>query len=327
MFLENIGYKLNSKVRVSLDHIISHPVHMHTEAIEILCVLDGVISISDSALSHKLASGDVYIFNAKDPHRIMTISEKNIILTVQIDITYYKKYFKRLDVMYFICDSFIHKEQLVNELRYLRFLLAQIYLEYNLKQNDSRVETLAKELLNFLMEQFQYYTYSKSRENSYDIVRRQEMKSEDPSYNRIYNIIDYIYANFSKKLRLEDIAKREFLSVPYLSRHIKKACGLSFSELIAVARCEEAERLLGGTNKTIDEIALEVGFCNRKHLNLFFKKWFQQTPSEYRKYLSFQSNFPNTQYGDYDKILAASLLESCLNESSRSKEEPWIYYL
>lgn len=316
MFRENIGYKSNSRVKASLGSILHYPVHMHTSTIEIICVLDGIVSISDSALNHKLSSGDVYIFNAKDPHKIITVSENNIILTVHIDIAYYKRYLKRLDMTYFICDSFINKDQLSGELRYLRFLLSQIYSQYCSKEeNESRLEPLTRELLDFLTEQFQYYTYSKSQENSYDIVRRQEMKSEDPYYNRIYDIIDYIYENFRKKIRLEDIANREFLSIYYLSRYIKKACGLSFSELVTIARCEEAERLLGTTNKTIDEIALDVGFANRKHLATCFKSWFHRTPSEYRRSLSLQiGSHWNPQYSDYDKENAAALLEFYLNE-------------
>jgi AraC-like DNA-binding protein len=317
MFKENIGFKLDSRVRATLENIGYYPAHMHAGSIEIICVLDGVVSISDSALNHKLSAGDVYIFNAKDPHKIVTVSEKNIILTVQIDIDYYKRYFKRLDLMYFICDSFINKDQLAVELRWLRFLLARIYTEYRSKNaSDSRLEALARELLSFLMEQFQFYTYSKSKENSYDIVRRQEIKSSDPYYNRIYDIIDCIYANFRSKIRLEDIASREYLSVCYLSRYIKRACGLSFSELVNIARCEEAERLLGSTNRTVDEIALDVGFSNRKHLASYFKNWFRMTPTEYRRSLSLRSGKGiNPQYGEFDESLAANLLESCLNEA------------
>lgn len=316
MFKESIGFKLNSRVKAVLDNIGYYPAHMHAGSIEIICVLDGVVSISDSALNHKLSAGDVYIFNAKDPHKIVTVSENNIILTVQIDIDYYKRYFKRLDLMYFICDSFINKEQLAVELRCLRFLLARIYMEYRSREvSDSRLESLVRDLLNFLMERFQYYTYSKSKENSYDIVRRQEIKSGDPYYNRIYDIIDYIYANFRSKIRLEDVANREFLSVCYLSRYIKKACGLSFSELVNIARCEEAERLLGSTNRTVDEIALDVGFSNRKHLASYFKSWFRMTPTEYRRSLSLRAGRGiNPQYGEFDESLAAKLLDSCLNE-------------
>ncbi len=312
MFRENIGYKLNAKVKASLECILHYPVHMHTDSIEIICVLDGVVSISDSALNHKLSTGDIYVFNAKDPHKIITVSEKNIILTVQIDIGHYKRYLKRLDTTYFICDSFINREKLAGELRYLRFLLAQIHKEYRFGGvSGLRLETLTRELLNFLTDRFRYYTYSKSQENSYDIVRRQEIKADDPYFNRIYDIIDYIYENFQKKLRLETIAKREFLSIYYLSRYIKNACGLSFSELVNIARCEEAERLLGSTGKTVDEIALEVGFSNRKHLASYFKSWFHMTPSEYRKSLSHQEEgYLSPQYGEYNETYACELLES-----------------
>lgn len=316
MFRENIGFKRNSRVRASMEDISYYPIHMHDSAIEIICVLDGVVNISDSALNHKLSAGDVYIFNAKDPHKLITVSENNIILTVHIDINYYKRYYKRLDLMYFICDSFINREQLVVELRFLRFLLAQIYTEYRTKEaKDSLLESLSKELLSFLMEQFQYYTYSKSKENSYDIVRRLETNARDPYNNRIYDIIDYIYANFRSKIRLEDIANLEFLSVCYLSRYIKKACGLSFSELVNIARCEEAERLLGSTDRTVDEIALDVGFANRKHLATYYKNWFRMTPTEYRRSLSKRSGrYRNPQYGEINDSLAADLLETCLNE-------------
>lgn len=313
MFHQNIGYKTNARVKAFLECILHDPVHMHANSIEIICVLDGTVSISDSALNHKLSAGDIYIFNAKDPHKIITVSENNIILTVQIDIEYYKRYLKRLDTTYFICDSYINRDQLAEELRYLRFLIVQIYWEYcSGIASELRLETLTRELLNFLTDRFRYYTYSKSQENSYDIVRRQEIKAGDPCFNRIYDIIDYIYENFRKKLRLEDIAKREFLSIYYLSRYIRKACGLSFSELVNIARCEEAERLLGATSKTIDEIALEVGFSNRKHFASYFKGWFHMTPSEYRKSLSFQAGGGfSPLYGEYDKAYASKLLESC----------------
>lgn len=317
MFRENIGFKLNARVRATMENIVYYPSHMHTGAIEIICVLDGAVSISDSALNHKLSAGDVYIFNAKDPHKIVSVSENNIILTVQIDIDYYKRYYKRLDLMYFICDSFINKEQLAAELRYLRFLLARIYTEYRSKEaSDYRLESLVRELLSLLMEQFQYYTYNKSKENSYDIVRRQEIKAGDPYYNRIYDIIDYIYANFRSKIRLEDIASLEFLSVCYLSRYIKKACGLSFSELVNIARCEEAERLLGSTNRTVDEIALDVGFSNRKHFAAYFKNWFRMTPTEYRRSLSRRPGMAmNPQYAEFDESFAQGFLESCLDKA------------
>lgn len=316
MFNENIGFKLDSKVRANLESIIQYPLHMHSKVIEIICVVDGIIEISDSALTHKLSYGDVYVFNAKDPHKITAISEKNIVLTLQVDLDYYKCFFKNLDLTYFICDSFIQRDKLVEELRYLRFLLAKIYYEYNAQSVDEfAIEALVKNLLEYLTNNFQYYTYSRSKDNRFEIIRREAMKTNDFYFNRIYGIIDYIYANFNTKIKLEHIAKREFLSVYYLSRYIKKACGLSFCELVSIARCEEAERLLGTTNKTIDDIALEIGFANRKHFTMQFKKWFRTTPSQYRTNLSTQYNDQSKmQYQTFDYPFASLILETYLNE-------------
>ncbi|MBR0597442.1 hypothetical protein [Sinanaerobacter chloroacetimidivorans] len=128
-------------------------------------------------MSHKLSFGDVYIFNAKDPHKISAISEKNIILTIQIDLDYYKKFFRKLDVTYFICDSFINRDRLTEELRYLRFLMTRIYDLHNEKNtNEVSIEELVKSLLSFLTDQFQYYTYSRNKTDSYDIFHRQEIR-------------------------------------------------------------------------------------------------------------------------------------------------------
>ncbi|HVI42004.1 MAG TPA: helix-turn-helix domain-containing protein [Anaerovoracaceae bacterium] len=73
---------------------------------------------------------------------------------------------------------------------------------------------------------------------------------------------------------------------------------------------------MGSTNKTIDEIALEVGFSNRNHLATYFKNWFHLTPSEYRRSLSRQfGGRLDAQYDDYDAEYAASVPEAYLNEA------------
>ena len=56
-----------------------------------------------------------------------------------------------------------------------------------------------------------------------------------------------------------------------------------FSDLLSIVRASEAERLLSLTNKTIEQISLDVGFANRAHLFHHFSKWFSKSPSAYRK--------------------------------------------
>ncbi len=295
MFTETVGYRSRSKIRAGAISISEYPTHVHPNALEILCVLEGNIRISDTVLKHRLSPGDVYIFNMRDTHQISSLGDQNILLHVQIDLNYYKRYFKDIDKAYFVCDSFIHKDRMSSKLHYMRFLLAKIYFGYiDETASDAALEQIGRELLTFLLAQFRFYTYKMGKGQTLNAVQPAKISPDDPYFLRIYNIIDYIYDHCKEKIKLEDIAAREYLSISYLSKYIKKACGLSFGELLSMARCEEAQRLLGSTRDSVDNIAILSGFANRKHLNTQFQRWFRMTPSDYRRHLEGQYGAPNT---------------------------------
>ncbi len=278
---ESIGFKLTSRVKVMLESIIYYPFHLHKNCIEIITVLNGSMLISDSALNHTLGYGDVFIFNANDPHKIMSNDENNIVMTIQIDRDYYKQFFHDLENAYFICDSFSENGTYSLEIIYLRFLLAKLYTLYSIAApSDLEIEKTTIDLLRLLLDQYQYYTYKRNENGRYEIILQRNINE---TKTRVYKIIDYITAHYKEKISLENIAAIEYLSISYLSRYIKEASGLSFSEILSLTRCEEAERLLSATNKTVDQIAVEVGFANRKHLYTQFMRWFSKSPSEYRK--------------------------------------------
>jgi xylan 1,4-beta-xylosidase len=294
MFIETVGYQSRSKIRAGIFSISKYPTHVHPNALEILCVLEGNVRISDTMLKQRLSEGDLYFFSMRNAHQISSAGDKNLLLYLQLDLNYYKRYFKDIDKAYFVCDSFIRKNQMSNKLNYMRFLLARIYFAYNDEStSDSTLEDMGKELLSFLLAHFQFYTYKIEKGRSIKAVQPSDIRPNDPYFLRIYRIIDYIFDHCTEKLKLEDIAAQEYLSVSYLSRYIKKACGLSFTELLSMARCEEAQRLLGASRDTVDQIASLVGFANRKHLSSQFRKWFGITPTEYRRRLEDQYNRPN----------------------------------
>ncbi|HPO04014.1 MAG TPA: AraC family transcriptional regulator [Bacillota bacterium] len=276
-----IGFKLNSRIRVMLESIAYYPFHLHKNCIEIIAVLNGTIVISDSALTHTLNFGDVYIFNANDPHKIVSDDESSIVLTIHIDRDYYKQFFADIDNAFFICDSFLEKDSYSLEIAYLRFLLAKLFVLYiSPSPSDLEIEKNVIELLRLLLDAFQSYKYKRGENGSHDIILQRNI---NVSKTRVYQIIDYITIHYKEKLTLANIAAKEYLSISYLSNYIKETSGITFSELLSLTRCEEAERLLSATNKTVDQIAVEVGFANRKHLYTQFKRWFSKTPSEYRK--------------------------------------------
>ena len=290
-FRRPVIFELNSGTNARTSEAEAVPFHMHDSIVEIICVEKGRLKISDCALDHTLDPGDVYIFNAMDAHRIRPLSPGTVILTVHIDKRYYSRFFEDLRDIYFICGS-ESPEKDSRELDYLKHLMHALFKECSSETpSDLVTENLVREMLELLCEQFRYYFYRKEPAGSYMLFRRSSSTAAMRHNKRAYEIVDYIYDNFFYRLRLTDVAAKYYLSPSHMSRYIKKVIGISFSEILTLARCEEAERLLFDTEKTVDEIAVEVGFVNRKHMAVNFRKWYGKTPTNWRKSLEEEKIF------------------------------------
>ena len=77
-------------------------------------------------------------------------------------------------------------------------------------------------------------------------------------------------------------AKELSLSTNYFSDLLKKETGLSASKHIQMKILEIAKDKLFDGNKTISQIAYEMGFQYPQHFSRWFKKLEGQTPNEYR---------------------------------------------
>ncbi len=99
---------------------------------------------------------------------------------------------------------------------------------------------------------------------------------------RIEKIYNYVRANFSKKIMLEEAAALLNMSVVSFSRLIKQRTGKSFIEFVNEMRLGYATRLLIESNKSVSEICYECGFNNISNFNRTFKKKQKCTPSEFR---------------------------------------------
>ncbi|RHX85954.1 helix-turn-helix domain-containing protein [Leptospira stimsonii] len=86
-----------------------------------------------------------------------------------------------------------------------------------------------------------------------------------------------------EEISLSSVAERVSLSTHQLSELINRKLNKSFFVWLNQYRIEEAKRLLYETDKTVIEIAMEVGFNNRSSFNEAFLKFTQKTPVGYRK--------------------------------------------
>ncbi len=96
-------------------------------------------------------------------------------------------------------------------------------------------------------------------------------------------IVDYINSNISEKLTLQEIAGKCFYNPSYFSRIFKEKFGTTLIDYIAKTRVNTAAKLLDSTSLTINEISEKCGFSNKVSFYRTFQKYYNQTPSEYRK--------------------------------------------
>jgi AraC-like DNA-binding protein len=94
----------------------------------------------------------------------------------------------------------------------------------------------------------------------------------------------------------ETLATTLNLSSSSLYRKLKSLTNLSSAEFIRSIRIKRAAQLLQDNNKTISEVAYEVGFNDLKNFRQIFQKHYQCSPSEFRK--------NNSSRSDLDKIKA-----------------------
>lgn len=94
-------------------------------------------------------------------------------------------------------------------------------------------------------------------------------------------VSNYIQQHLSESIRVEEIAKKLFMSRPYLSAKFKKEAGKTLTDFIWKEKTEEAKRLLRYSDKSLSSIGAYLGFSSPAHFSRVFKKYTGKTPSEY----------------------------------------------
>jgi two-component system, response regulator YesN len=92
----------------------------------------------------------------------------------------------------------------------------------------------------------------------------------------------YIDKHLSEEITLEEVARKVGLTRTYFSALFKKMTGETFVHYRIKKRMEKACQLLAVPNRTISDIAVEVGYEDYPHFTKTFKNVTGFTQSEYR---------------------------------------------
>ncbi|MFC0740108.1 AraC family transcriptional regulator [Enterococcus faecalis] len=209
-------------------------------------------------------SGDILFINSYELHGVENLEDNSYddgVLAILISMQFIDKYFPAM------------KQRKVTKQLLTRSEPDNVYLE---------ISNLAEKLLVLSSESPSNLVNAKIICITLEILilyyeNYSNTITEENKSKIIPSLISYLHENSSKKLDLSELASKFYLSKSYLSRYFKKRMGLTIFQYLESIRAYQALSLLKETHKTVEEIALEVGFIDSKTLNKALRKYYGRT--------------------------------------------------
>ena len=161
---------------------------------------------------------------------------------------------------------------------------------YDIEQRFILNTTFYKEILNRIV--FLHYRESESYSKACLFVALQEFfssseicentKTQNLHLELIQNICKSINTKISENCSLAKFASENCYSTTYLGKLFHKITGVTFSQYLLNARISQAKSLLKTTDKTVSEIAEELGYYDTCHFIRQFKSVVGCSPNNYR---------------------------------------------
>lgn len=115
-----------------------------------------------------------------------------------------------------------------------------------------------------------------------EVIERTSTDTVAITDKEVNKSIQFISANIHKNLEVQDIVQASNSSLKVLNQKFQKAIGHSIFQEIQVRKLSRFKQLLS-TNRSIKEIAFELGFNDHSHISRWFSKLEGITPNEWRK--------------------------------------------
>ncbi|MCX7842893.1 MAG: AraC family transcriptional regulator [Clostridia bacterium] len=255
--------------------------HWH-ECLEITYVNSGSGFYEVNGITYPMSKDDVILFNNVEPHAWGCKQNEHMLVTVLIfnpsviasgeldlfDNQYLKPFNQR-------GTAFSNKlDASRSETGQILQLIRDIEYEISGRMIGWKLMTKTK-LLNILTLLIRHFTDS--------LKPSEELHTKASQLEVLKEVLEYIHKNFTRCIRLDELAFMAHMSPNYFSAFFKQTLSLSPVEYITKCRIAMAESLIKTTNRTLLDIATECGFNNMSNFYRAYKKIMGYTPRELKK--------------------------------------------
>lgn len=253
------------------------PMHWHRE-FEILFVLSGEVDCLIGDRNIKLRTGEGMFISSNVFHQFCTEGAKstvipNILFAPEFVADENSRVFKKY-ITPFLKGNISHvvlkpesgwQRSILEDLLYIHDLFKNIQDMYELMVQE-KVIAIWKELCSHMTE-----------------MEPEPEKGEAAARARVKKMVMYIESNYMERLVLSDIAQAANISKTEALRCFRKCVNISPVNYLLRYRLQMAGKMLKRTRKSVSEIAAECGFDNVSYFDRMFRRFFELTPSEYRR--------------------------------------------
>ncbi len=250
--------------------------HWHN-SVEIFAIYEGSLDFILREKEITVPSGDFIIINTNELHSIRA-KDANMAVYVQIPISEFKNY---LTADHFISFHKKGKGALV---------------QHSLAERDETEHRMME-----LIRQIYDRTGSDGAGHEYEMLRDyyemmyllvtsyRQQEPDDRLYRsskalqRLSPITEYIKKHYAEEISLQSLAEQFGYSIEHLSRMFQKYAQINYKSYLSGIRLEHAVEEMERGDKTISEIATEVGFSDSRAMAKAFSKKYGMLPSEYMK--------------------------------------------
>lgn len=280
--LRTLHFGDNIPVQMHLKSTAPQPMHWHN-FVELYYVLDGILKISVLNQQHTLTADQLLVINPFVSHAVLESGATLAIFT--IDLAKYDQHVISPNI-HFDCNSVTSSND--ESLAQLKRVLAR-FVKNNVAGHVGKElinKSLSYELLHILVSDFSTEESLIGQSNSLQAARMED-------------ILHYTNEHYAEGLTLTDLAKRYYLTVPYMSKFFKTMMGTTFTEYMNDIRLSHVLNDLPKTELSTEQLAEIHGFPNTKSLVSLFKKRYRVTPAQYKRQLINAENFrENLRYNE-----------------------------
>lgn len=257
----------------------TYPWHFHSQY-EIIYVKESHGSCFVGDCIEKYSAGDMILFGPNLPHYMRSddiYHADDCTLRVQGTIIQFEQNFLQYSLSHY--PQFLQIKTLLEESKH-GILFPKKSITGICKQISDFPELKGFRQISVLLELLQEMANTSARKSLASPCFYE--KFPVMGNKRIDKIISFINNNYTRSLKLNEVAEMANMNATAFCRFFKETTGKTFLQYVMDMRTGYACKLLTIGELDISQIAMECGFDSITHFNRTFKLLIKMTPTQYR---------------------------------------------